>query len=160
MDGELKVERVKWYEDAVYIKMCRQAKEIQRAPVVGDYVSSEREAGLLWASEKRGNEIHYQVLRHGALYYRDSLVWLPDQASLQEMVPIKCRCGMEWLHQGSQIQHFGNWLINYEEELEMRCIEKNVVFVGITTWEQFWLAFVMHKKYGKVWDGEKWQSKK
>lgn len=22
--------------------------------------------------------------------------------------------------------------------------------------EQLWLAFVMHKKYGKVWDGQEW----
>jgi len=24
------------------------------------------------------------------------------------------------------------------------------------TWEQLWLRFVMHEKYGKRWDGEKW----
>ena len=23
-------------------------------------------------------------------------------------------------------------------------------------WEQLWLAFVMHEKYGKKWDGNDW----
>ena len=59
-------------------------------------------------------------------------VWLPRQDQLQEMVG----CNP------------GNWIIWMDKFISDR--------EYFYTLEQTWLAFVMKKKYGKIWNGEDW----
>jgi len=67
-------------------------------------------------------------------------VWLPHQGQIQEMMP-QCNCAI------CLTEEFYRF---FENNLDGLCD------AGIETLEQMWLAFYMHEKHNKVWDGEKW----
>ena len=118
-----------------YIKMCEQAKEIQKwwFPDICDlyYDKLEMEtkpitflAEKIWLSERsRGC----------------NFIWLPIQEQLQEMIDSKPY---------NLFYIFRHW---YESSAN--------IYKGIT-WNELWFAFVMHEKYNKVWTGEKWEEVK
>ncbi len=124
------IERVKWYEDPVYIKMCEKAKEIQALRdfskelyiQVGDYFFG-------------GNE----TLCMGSWGIEDvNGIWLPRQDQLQEMVMGKV----------DGIPTLMLWVVT---DFAKFCMHQK-----ITSMEQLWLAFVMSEKYNKTWDGKQW----
>lgn len=74
-----------------------------------------------------------------------SVIWLPRQDQLQEMV-------------NNPIDMFiwGLNIYTYDgEQIESSQVELVRYFEQFTSMEQLWLAFVMQEKYNKIWDSEK-----
>ena len=143
-----KIERVKWYEDPVYIKMCG-CEEIQ-----GQRTAETWEYGDAYTTVFR--DLPYQG-RVSWVYpindawadvpdyekHRTECIWLPTQEDLQGMVlggykPIELA------------ERFGGWLLSvygwdYREQF--------------TSMNQLWLAFMMKECHNKEWVNDEWRLK-
>ena len=101
-----------------YIKMCWKAQEIQNTlPRNTDEAGESYIDGTTY------------ILKYSAEY--KTIVWLPRQDQLQEMI--------------------GSIPGNYK-------LEPNSgywAWAFAKTWEQLWLAFVMKEKFNKTWNDEK-----
>ena len=115
-----------------YIKMC-DCPEIQdNFPYFMPIKSNE----IIYA----GNYVFVELDR-GSTKWRS--ICLPRQDQIQEMAG-----GLSPDKTGySQLLHDFFQFIEFNE---IRYIK---------SFEQLWLAFYMHEKHGKVWDGEKWVKK-
>ena len=74
-------------------------------------------------------------------------VWLPRQDQLQGMVERSLSVKSNGNHMAVQFAYF------ISDHIENHIHFGNVLLQSM---EQLWLAFVMHEKYGKKWDGEDW----
>ncbi len=146
------IERVNWYEDPVFIKMCEKAEEIQANHKdkyelhkwqTGDFLWDGKMACVsLWAyfdtesQEGLGLEIGSNRLYSFDHHQNLSAVWLPHQDQLQEM-----------MHKQAYdlIRPFYLWCFD-------NCIE-----VCNYSMEQLWLAFVMKTCYNKEWRNGRWE---
>ena len=86
----------------------------------------------------------------------DCDIWLPRQDQIQEMmgidsVPTFETAVYEMFFESDNHAH-------YNATPEWRVLEYDSS-ERFATPEQLWLAFYMHKKYQKTWDGEKWEDK-
>jgi len=123
-----------------YIKMCEMAGEIQKrwGKEHGDtyYVLCTRYNETDSYIDKFSNS-SYEMHKVGKRGSTDKCVFLPRQDQLQEMV---------------------NQNTNYTIALNgFGLIIKNREFILIDkqfSWEQLWLAFVMHEKFNRVWNEE------
>jgi hypothetical protein len=119
-----------------YIKMCNKAKEIQK------YIlkqSEEYQDECKWVTIDKTNEV--------VKYY----IWLPTQEQLQEIL----QKGREWVYYGSYpLSQFSGWILTSGGANKFYYHQYKNKFKSIT---ELWLAFVMHEKYQKSWDGENWQ---
>jgi len=114
-----------------YIEMCEKAKEIQEKwiPQVGDYY---------WLGNRYSMTSEaVRMLCSDPLIFdfeKKEKVWLPRQEQLQEM----CEPPLDIL-----LMEFFEWLPKY--------------FIGVVfhSFEQLWLAYVMQKKYNKIWEDSK-----
>lgn len=135
-----------------YIKMCEKAGEIQKLRSDEDYYRNWENGDFFWATilgtavpsrYNTGTDVVMRLLdRCSMVYHPGSLVWLPRQDQLQEMLSRETQTDItSWDERG--------WDVFRENGYED--------FVGgKISWEQLWLAFVMKEKYSKVWDGEQW----
>jgi hypothetical protein len=140
-----------------YIEMCRKAEEVQKLwkPVPGDFAYDIRykDPIIIINYDKNTyiygfnlvNELEFEEC---VLYFNseNDLIWRPRQDQLQGMLFTK------WYHQDevAQISTFSNWCKQnwiWGNSTEGHCFNSH---------EQLWLAFVMHEKYQKKWDGKKW----
>ena len=111
---------------AEYVKMC-DCPEIQgQRGLHGD-----RWNVLAW--HEPNLEAH-GISDHPPLALTGHEVWLPRQDQLQEMV------GGSWVGQLTELWH--GTTTDYWAQFK--------------SWEQAWLAFVMHEKHNKHWNGEEW----
>ena len=138
-----------------YIKMCGEAKEVQREwrVSVGDFCcfternhnNSYREPCVVDEVEivqgitsfsLAGLKNHYVA----AWFYTQNNVWLPRQDQLQEVV----------------LSHYGinhpRWAIQALIDGLGDEIDK------FSSHEQVWLGFVMHERFLKTWDGGEWKN--
>jgi len=95
---------------------------------------------IVYKDELKKYEYHMKLFR--AEKCGDEWITLFFQDQLQGMVRNK------FLSLNNLIRSFFNWshcTITYA--------------IGYNSMEQFWLAFVMHEKYQKKWDGEDWVDK-
>ena len=125
-----------------YIKMCEMAEEIQNEWKLkaGDCVAyppdrQNAKWNIEWYGENDADAWETKELK-----FEWDVIWLPRQDQLQEMVlstPAK------------------HWPRKYWNSI-------HVEFLGVpeidscSSWEQLWLAFVMHEKYEKHWNNENW----
>ena len=115
-----------------YIEMCRKAVEVQElwSPISGDVsYLMDIDCVSIWSY---------------GLYKTDiscAEIWLPRQDQLQDMV------GEDTDYH--TLMKFDTWVFTLARIYDDIIIEK-------FSMEQLWLAFVMHEKYGKKWDGEDW----
>lgn len=146
-----------------YIKMCEKAEEIQREwkPQFGDYVygvpdtDGNLSVSIVVAVDdsvyERLGMIRVTVIDRWSgkvdceLWEAEKLIWLPTQDQLQEI----------WLETYSRQPSKRGFIWGFHNWLEVPYIESKLPEEYFDTLEQLWLAFIMHKKFGKVWDDEK-----
>ena len=135
-----------------FVKMCKEAKEMQNSWIPGrsDYVYDKY--GKYWAGScvyVLGNEWAWVEGNEDFNEYRKQyeVIWLPTQRQLQEIL---------WRFLKKE------WKADEEFKLDSLFIAfRNYVseFGGsplrrFTTFEETWLELVMYKVFGKVWDEE------
>lgn len=134
----------------VYVKMCREAKEIQSKKTAFDKgdiyfwqnrfnkdnkdvhisLNQEEYSGLKWSKDSY-NRINGEQFGGFA-------VWLPRQDQLQAMLKLPI-----WtLNQG-----FQHWFLEYAD----------IKINDARTMEVLWLEYVMRKLYFKRWNGQTWE---
>ena len=146
-----------------YILMCVEADELQYNYEfkVGDYIAGK------WFIDNNGN-IGWTTLglvkkirndqrdcgRYGYLDTGGDIFWDPAvtkcifrQDQLQEIYLNWCDDGELKKSSNSTIvilDDFQDWVLN------------RALFVEFDSLEKYWLAFVMYKKYSKIWNGSIW----
>jgi len=133
-----------------YIIKCKRAEVIQKLwkPKVGDYIYSiDYEKVFIIIDNLNDKFLCILPYRTDREFFpkRERSVWLPTQDRLQELVAPR---------DGGQhtiMENFWSWC---NEVYPLNIYLSN--FAIFKTMEQLWLAFVMYKKFNKVWDGEKW----
>jgi hypothetical protein len=151
---------------AEYILMCEKAKEIQdiwhnatlrMLPSILYDKEIDRVVICIWTPKTlanrlgiTGNSIRVSIESTRDMSHftpeadipYDTLVWLPRQDQLQEMV--------EYPDLGSILRDVREfWMLNSSYHP-----------IDFTSMEQLWLAFVMKEKFDKVWNGEGWEGGK
>ena len=148
----------------VYIKMCREAKEIQEVckyeygdiiHIVGSDVES-RNGIYLYGSNgfKYDRHYHHEIYpgsfwqidegRTTWYFHQDAIViWLPRQDQLQEMVYNGRNLSVFYGFRSYVMHHIVNDLDDTDE-------------ADLESWEQLWLTFVMKEKYNKKWNRKIW----
>ena len=150
-----------------YIKMCEQAEEIQKLwkPEEGDnfayikVVPFRREKDKL-IIEKIGNFGNSRYFSqwgfknrklYKEVYFSENwqsneeyigVIWLPTQEQLQGMYKQK------WANGQTYLDYFYQWA---KKQYNPFVLNREDI-----SWNELWLAFVMHEKYHKIWTGEKW----
>ena len=139
-----KVERVRWYEDPVYIKMA-DCPEIQDTwePHRGDFLFDVDVWDKLSGEEPYGK---VDIIGKSETASADA-IWLPTQSQLQEMVADTIDCPS---HSACAI------FINTGHRIHQWCDEAWDYWMQFTSMEQLWLAFALKEKFGKVWYNGKW----
>jgi len=84
-----------------------------------------------------GNDVAVEVDAGSTTWH---IVWLPRQDQIQEML------GLE---------SYGKFYAFTGD----RPFPKTAYYIEFDSWEKSWLAFYMHEKHSKIWDGEKWIKK-
>ena len=140
LEPDFVIERVKWCEDPVYIKMC-DCEEIQKGwkAQVGDNYNYPKESPA----------IHTVLNSDMPTNKYDIAIWLPRQDQLQGMVYESYKMDVT----DSPYLRNLTMLRDIHEFTQMN--RKNNIS-QLVSMEQLWLAFVMKEKYSKIWDGEKW----
>ena len=162
------------------IEMCRKATEIQELwkPFIGDYYVWNDSVTIL-SSE--------MIKNHTSLEVRDKRCWGWKQYSkyiygyYEDWVLMnfnnECDCcddciklfqeiftgysNCHWLPRQDQLQKMILEVVDYETTalLESK-FHKFLTWLDewdFTSMEQLWLAFVMHEKYNKHWNGKDWE---
>lgn len=143
-----------------YIKMCEEAKEIQKSwnPKFRDYCREKEYKDLMLITQIIENhDIHcfgyrYRRTGYGAeRYLKDNLTWLPTQEQLQEMI---------------KKETYRLRIEKFEENILIECFFKNKVEGSYyvtgrlklegNNYQELLLRIVMYRKYSKTWTGEKW----
>jgi len=113
-------------------------KEERRIEVKGTTIYSPS----FYSTRKDANiDISTVGFDEGDGYKTKRFIWLPTQSQIQKMMGIKD--GYDFFH------GFVNKVFTNE----------NYPYYRNKSPEQLWLAFYMHEKHQKTWDGEKWVKK-
>lgn len=134
-----------------YIMMCQKAHEIQEQKPQGTdsrtyfycrdhnrLLDYNNELGCQWC----GN----CDIGHSADY--DNVVWLPRQDQLQTTMHID----IDGPYGGLVFDYLYKW---QKAEFTVQPIKEYVRWID--SWEKLWLAFIMHARYTKSWDGTEWR---
>jgi hypothetical protein len=94
-------------------------------------------------------------------YYErlNGMVWLPRQDQLQDMLKDKIRYNHKNTYgyvKGPAPEGFIAGCLHQEFHKFMVYEDQYIFCEAFNSMEQLWLAFVMHEKYNKRWDGKEW----
>jgi len=126
-----------------YIRMCEQAKEIQKLFNPDGHNHVCLSGGTIWTQIDRDSYKYDKYTEYGHQYicirdgYLMHCVWIPTQEQLQGILKKPL-----W------------WLVWHFEEFVEPMSDKT--FFQDTSMDELWLAFVMKEKYHKIWDGKTW----
>ena len=129
--------------------MSKKAVEIQMLWIedtreYGDYFAEIQSDGYITT------DVFYSCPEENNLEYVKNPVWLPRQDQLQDMLDLK-----PYSFGKSYKMNIGRttdkWTM-YCEDGPVHCSFSKIS----ESLEQLWLAFVMHEKYGKTWNGKEW----
>ena len=169
---------MKFYEDPLYIKMCKEAKEIQKEwkPEFGDFISiggriesicilgykhkaqySDRKKDYSWFRVScRGVGISWPYFTYPPQTDHDEefleyIVWLPRQDQLQEI------WRQEYLKNPTESGWFGEFTKWLDSKYDDEGRNPDELF---DTMEQLWLVFIMCLRFKKKWnpETEKWEA--
>jgi len=104
-----------------------------------------------------GNDVYWQQCYpeyHGAQSGKVKIVQLRRQDQLQEIILENKYCDYSRRSPAGRAALFSEFV--YEEWFRPTKIDTSYQ----VTFEQLWLAFVMHEKFGKAWNGEVWEKEK
>ena len=149
-----------------YIKMCEKAEEIQEGiddgSLSGRFVGGNIIYSIAPTNQPHDRDGYYNVTDKEAVrrceacgneesYIKSSkYVWLPRQDQLQEMID------SWWKRYGAYGEPLIKGFYDFAMFYNPKPFRENEL--PVNSWEQLWLAFVMHNKYKKEWDGEDWIS--
>ena len=134
----------------VYIRMCAAAREVQAQwrQQYGDFFADDSGRVQCWIPAHRQSERVKQgfgVRCIGDVVHLKRYVWLPRMDQLMELAQEAGR------HFESITAEFHTWCkIPYPNSTST----PGKLFAGNV--ERVWLVFLMHKNYGKVWQGSEW----
>ena len=142
-----------------YIKMCEKAEEIQEIwkPEEGDMVvymgnyanlidKPTPQIGILaWADKDKSSiVIDFRSFNPTVTEYiileridKKDCIWLPTQSQLQRIL----------------LGEFDNPIKVSQDFVRF---QEQTMWLDLVSLEQYWLACVIYKKFGKIWDGKKW----
>lgn len=124
--------------DETYIKMCKEAGEIQELwkPKEGDPFECTI-----------GDRVSLKI--HDGIYDYTHQVWLPRQEDLQEIFQEAHGNG---IHVSTVVNSFYRWFWDEYNNKQKDCCEQY-------DWNVLWLCFVMDRLYGKIWNSktESWE---
>lgn len=140
-----------------YIKMCEKAEEIQELHKYklrkdskkkyhnwedGDYYYNGQRVDIAFNCDDDNYSKPYKD--------KESIIWLPRQDQLQEMIGDYSDCS-------DIIECTG---FDYSDSANSDSPDRvySYLLYESKSFEMFWLKVVMHKKYNKTWDGEDWLS--
>ncbi len=132
-----------------YIEMCDKASEIQRlwGRKYGDFLMTGDGRIQCWLPDHRKEETvkkGFGIKSEAGVIRLTKYIWLPRLDQLIELAQEKGR-----RYENIALE-FYNWC---RSAYPPRGKEPNTLFKSV---EKAWLAFVMHKNFGKVWDGPAW----
>lgn len=137
-----------------YRKMCEKAGEVREHwnPHWGDWYmeyddpcSADDPVSGYYGEWKLRLQDNEQLFSKSVLdFMKSAYIYLPRQDQLQEMLQFEC--GLTEKH-----HRFYEYIQNMNYDREQFASP----FQLLESFEQLWLAFVMHEKYGKVWDDGK-----
>lgn len=132
-----------------YIEMCEKAAEVQKLwqPAHGDFFMGERGRIEGWVAGTHGKR---NVVQGVEVRFENGMpkitryVWLPRLDQLMELAQDR----------GKRFENVTLEFFNWTKKPYggMQRPPRNV----FDSLEQVWLAFVMFKKFGKIWNGGKW----
>lgn len=133
-----------------YVKMCKKAEEIQGywKHLTGDYCSWSESIYLLHNWGDKGLTIDWDDLsdsnaicvvspndEYGEYLKYSNVIWLPRQDQLQEIFGTYDYCCIKLYEMGDGCEP---------------------IHLTVDSFEKLWLAFVMKKKFKKIWTEEDW----
>ena len=150
--------------DETYIKMCKEAGEIQELwkPSDGDKIYTEysekdrKFAQEHWKSNKKGFSSYvtnFEFLNNpnGTYepYLKENNIWILRQEDLQEIFQEAHGNG---IHVSTVVNSFYRWFWDEYNNKQKDCCEQY-------DWNVLWLCFVMERLYGKYWNSktESWE---
>jgi len=137
-----------------YIKMCEKAGEIQKLN------PAKEDVDVLWDALPYTG-IAYQGDNVFCEMEDNTMIWLPCQDELQEMVVQDLDGEITRVQLLRDFFFFCSPLWSLGTMPHKRAIkeaEKQKAYIGgFNSFEQLWLAFVMKELYSKQWDGEDWR---
>lgn len=162
---------MKWYEDPKYIKMAEKATEIQeqfKEIDSGDIIRLNRDLDYQFKSGDilhRGDWINgekdegyyriYDGYDGSQSFSRDDFTWLPSQNRLQDMMIDRFQEHKYPLWQMMYV--FNNFIACPPLRHRKKYVDWLRKYVTqFTTLEQLWMAFIMERKFKKIWNGEDW----
>jgi len=147
-----------------YIKMCEKNNCIQsrlnkreegNCIAIKNEIHTVNAPNFYWLEEFGDGKPCKEWVSHywegdNPIYYGNKGVWLPSQSQLQKIYMEEYEGGVDmwqafcdWLFKAKKNDKYKQWnLIHYQG-----------------SGEQLWLAFVMEKRFHKVWDGQNWRNK-
>jgi hypothetical protein len=126
--------------------MCKKAPGIQALFQIedGDFCFKEIVFTLCEKCNVKDN--------YGSLYINElnkaEYTWLPRQDQLLEMVTDK----------KSDQKNCKLWNL-FKKYITFILVNSDESVLDLPSWEQLWLAFVMEKKFNKIWNGSDWAIK-
>jgi len=126
-------------DDLQYVKMCYEAKELQRLwkPHPSDF----------FTSRKNGLSKTEQVPVQGILPQDTPAFWLPTQEQLQK---ISIKTPLDNMKIIAFTAPDTEGTEKYRKYGGYRYVEQ------FTSWSQLWLAFTMYYEFNQIWNGETW----
>jgi len=136
-----------------YIKMCEKATEIKGVWDIkcGDYVVVDKykDRRLALITERTSQDFAIVAFPYASPPNR-------DMHRIENMIPLPRQDQLQEMREGLEI----NSHVPYKQLLsvcEWLC-QQGLPPLRPMSMEMIWLAFVMHTKYNKAWDGENWIS--
>ena len=133
-----------------YVQMCTLAQEIQRdwVPGHGDFFVGRQGRVEAWVEKMQEERNVYQGVD---LSFADGLprttryIWLPR---LDQLIELAQKPGIRY---EIMTQSFFDWT---KRSYPHHSQNPRSVFDSL---EKIWLAFIMHKDWGKIWAGQNWE---
>lgn len=139
----------------IYIAMCRQAKKFlpRHKWQEGDW--------FVWTKDiKEDTIVHNWWIDKGSIdIYKESNWDSSELITSTNAFPIYRQDQLQEMYQygpPSAIHEFHRFMESRYNTPDDAVEDATIAEVVFETWEQLWLGFIMHEKYGKVWDGKEW----